>query len=159
MKRNSLSLAIWVFLGVTAVAAANAQPPEHGGADRGRNLERLMERFDANGDGVLGMDEFQEPPRAWARFDDADANDDGMVTMAEIETRISERADAMLAKAAAMFVEADLDGDGAVTEDERRAAVFNRIDSNADGVLTVDELAAMQEERREHRGERSRRDR
>jgi len=152
MKRSSIAVVSVLALGLTS--AALAQP--HRG-DHDVDPQRVIDRLDSNGDGGLSIDEFREPPSAWARFDGADSNEDGMVTLEEIQSRIDEVSAEMGERAEARFVEMDLDGDGAVTEGERKQAMFNRVDTDADGLITADELAAAREAARERRGERGER--
>lgn len=53
---------------------------------RAAAIERFIERFDTDGDGVLSPEEASELSDRRARmFDLADANDDGSVTLAELE--------------------------------------------------------------------------
>ena len=149
MKRNSLTWSVLLLVGASTVALA--QPS---GGNRGMNFERIVDRLDADGDGLLSMEEFREPPRAWSRFDRADSDGDGAVTMAEIETQVALHAEEMLERASQLFEEADLDGDGAVSELERKTAMFDRVDENGDGFISAEELAERRDDRRERRGER-----
>jgi Ca2+-binding EF-hand superfamily protein len=88
-------------------------------APEDRRGPRLFERADADGDGVVSRDEMQSAVDAaeqkkqrmqsqmMERFDEMDADGNGMVTDAEAKAYAFQRADA--------------DGDGFVTEAEARA--------------------------------------
>ncbi len=83
-----------------------------------------------------------------------DANGDGIITRAEFDARAADRAKRMQgvrgAVAARMFARLDSDRDGRLTAAEvtaRSLARFDRIDLNRDGTLTP-------EERRAHRAQR-----
>ena len=71
-----------------------------------------------------------------------DLNDDGTLSRDEVAEAISQHSE----KALARFDEADLDGNGVVTSDERRQAAFNRIDSDADGQITKSEMRKARKE-------------
>jgi len=81
-------------------------------------LDDRRTRFDADGDGALSLEEFEPVwlelmrPRLVDRFQALDADGDGVVTDAEV----AERVDRMMRRA-------DVDGDGAIGADDRRAAM------------------------------------
>lgn len=148
MKRNSLFFV--AVVGATMAATAAAQP----GQGRHRpDPEAVIERFDSNGDGMLSLDEFREPPGAGDRFAKADADGDGAVSLDEIRARIDDGADRRLAKAEERFAQSDTDGDGRVTAAERKAALFAELDADGDGLLAADEMSRSRD-RREARGRR-----
>jgi len=112
------------------VAREGASEHRHGPRQgmRGALRERMLERFDADGDGVLSEEEREKAfATAWAR----------------LETNRPERAAKLLERF-------DADGDGALDADERRAArdeirgnvkarLVERLDVDGDGTLTGDE--------------------
>ena len=122
------------------VLAEEAETPAPGPA---RILERLK-AADANGDGMLSMDE--APERLKQHFEKIDANNDGQLDAEELK-----RAIAAMAKKGkpgpAKFLErlkaADANGDGMLSMDEapeRLKQHFEKIDANSDGQLDAEEL-------------------
>ena len=105
--------------------------------------KRGIERIDANGDGQVSLEEFQDHDRGpFARLD---ADGDGTVSQSELEAHQIEmqaRHEEMQEKMREHFDTADANNDGFVTREEARNAAFNRIDTNGDGLLTSDELKA-----------------
>ncbi|MFP4361511.1 MAG: EF-hand domain-containing protein [Alphaproteobacteria bacterium] len=79
-------------------------------------LDERRARFDADGDGALNLEEFEPVwlelmrPRLVDHFQALDADGDGVVTAAELEERVDR-----------MMRRADVDGDGAIGPDDRRA--------------------------------------
>ncbi|RZJ90943.1 MAG: hypothetical protein EON88_17975 [Brevundimonas sp.] len=76
----------------------------------------------------------QMQTRAEERFARLDADQDGVVTAAELE--------ASDGRGGRMLARADADGDGRITRAEARASTadrFRRMDANADGVIGEDE--------------------
>lgn len=51
-----------------------------------QGAQKMMERLDANKDGVLSKDEMPHESRAGRIFDRVDRNDDGVITQAEFDT-------------------------------------------------------------------------
>ena len=131
---------------------------------------RMLERFDANGDGELDATEKQAASAArQARRADAlaryDADHDGKLDKTErrglVQERRGERFDRIAAKL-------DKNGDGALTPDElpqagrgaRRARRLERADRNRDGIITRDEFIQVrpardqrQRDLRDHRAQ------
>jgi hypothetical protein len=107
------ALGSFAALTLAGDAFAQRERPE-GDIEKEEMLERVQERFermDTNGDGFIGSDEVGEGRRA--RFaammiERQDSNDDGFVSLEE-----------MLDTAEARFDEADTDGDGVLSEEER----------------------------------------
>jgi Ca2+-binding EF-hand superfamily protein len=106
-----------VVAGATASAAARA-----GEATTGRPLERLFQRMDANGDGVVTADEAQAfEQRLFARLD---ANHDGVLTLDEFTARragrqaATDRPQNPERSRSRRIAAADTNGDGRVTADE-----------------------------------------
>lgn len=127
----------------------------------GKPIDRMIDKLDSNDDGMISAEEFQ-PPRRRGMMEHMDANNDGAVTMEDIneqfagdQAEIAVRQAEMMARAQAFFSDADIDGDGSVTQEEAQSAAFNRIDKNADGYLTKGELRnAKPHHGGRHRGDR-----
>jgi len=140
------NLVVLLIAGAAAgsMAAATARAGE---ATTGRPLERLFQRMDANGDGVVTPDEAQAfEQRLFARLD---ANHDGVLTLDEFTARRAGRqtANAEPQRGATFrsrrFAAMDTNGDGRVTADEFAAAFNKRLsamDANGDGRITLDEV-------------------
>lgn len=108
---------------------------------------------DANGDGVISAQEFDDAAKA--RFQRMDANSDGVIDAAELaaiekrmEERRAERPDAGPRPGgggAGGWAAMDADKDGKITLAEALAASkarFDNLDANHDGKLSADEQPA-----------------
>ena len=104
----------------------------------GRRVERMMERFDADGDGVLTRAEIDTSHGAMLkRFD---ANKDGVLDLGEYQGLWL---DHMHARMVDHFQHLDEDGDGKVTGAELNAPMarmLRRHDANDDDRLSRDEM-------------------
>lgn len=145
MKRYAKTLVVMAAL--VSAGTVSAQPMD---AERTPRHDKMIERLDRDGDGAIDLDEFQMPPRAWSRFDNADANDDGTLTREELTAQLAKQASEREARAMAMFRESDINGDGAVTDEERKVSAFGKLDQNEDGLVTVEELRNAHAERGRH---------
>ena len=112
----------------------------------GKPVDRIIDKLDSNDDGMLSAEEFQSL-QGGGMMELMDANNDGAVTMVEINQQVADHQGKMAARQAVMkaraqtfFSDADMDGDGSVTREEAQAAAFNRIDKNFNGYLTKGEL-------------------
>ena len=138
-----------ISLGTAALALLLALPAL---AQRGAMGERIIQRLDTDGDGKVSFDEFQPPgPGAGNRMAQADANGDGMITMDEMNAamaaRMEQMKDRMMKRHNEMqqrmrehFKEMDTNDDGALTAEEMRHGAFAKMDKNGDGYLTADEF-------------------
>ncbi|MEM7445600.1 MAG: EF-hand domain-containing protein [Pseudomonadota bacterium] len=154
--RNTLILT--ALIGATAISgfALASERGDRGGerhGHRGSPEERvtmIMERFDADGDGQITVEEV-EAYRA-ARFEAADTNGDGVIDEAEFQAAAEARAMERVAeRAGEMFARIDEDGDGQLTQDDvsgREGRLFEHADENGDGILTEDELLNERPNRR-----------
>jgi Ca2+-binding EF-hand superfamily protein len=111
----------------------------------GKLQKHMLDKMDANKDGVITLDEFQ--PRGQDRMTKADTDHDGAISMAEMRAqqseKIAEHQARMAERMAGMeekFATMDIDKDGKITPNEARQAAFNRMDINQDGQLSADEL-------------------
>jgi Ca2+-binding EF-hand superfamily protein len=155
--------------------ATHAAGPE---VREGRGGGWMMKRFDADGDGMISLQEFQAAGDAM--FARLDADGDGRVSAEEwaaagsgwgranagrrgqleagagprAEGRSAhraERAERMAQYRAARFASLDADGDGYVSQaefDNARMARFDALDVNGNGVIDADELPQGKGERK-----------
>lgn len=108
----------------------------------GKRMSKIMSHLDKDESGTISLSEFQMPEGRDAPDMRMDLNGDGTLSRDEVADAISQHSE----KALARFDEADLDGNGVVTSDERRQAAFNRIDSDADGQITKSEMRNARKE-------------
>lgn len=119
----------------------------HDGAHRrggGRHMFRMLESFDANGDGKLSQEEIDTV--RGERFTKFDGDSDKALTLGEFEQLWLE---AMRERMVDRFQHLDADGDGRVTTDEFQrpfARTVDRMDRNDDGVIDREDF-----KRRHHR--------
>ena len=94
---------------------------------------------DHNGGKQMSREAFLE--KAGTRFDRLDADSDGLVTQAEVDTKIAERLAKMQERVAQMFSRIDSDGDGLIQSDNRGyGRLSDRLD--LDGPLTLEQVQA-----------------
>ena len=147
---------ILTALFVSSIAQAHQGPRDRRGGDRAdraeRSVERVFERLDTSGDGVLTLDELtaKTETRAERRFNRKDTDDDGFISLEEAttnrrgETRTdySDVADDIIA----CVTDLAADDDTIVVPDADRFASpedrFNAIDTSGDGVLSLEEVQA-----------------
>jgi Ca2+-binding EF-hand superfamily protein len=124
MQRMKAGLAAFLALTVSGAAAQERA-----------DIEAAFEAVDANGDGVVDIDEFMAHYIAVAN--DLDADDSDTLTPDELPNVDPER-----------FALADRDRDGALSYPEvisDRVYVFYSSDTNRDGVLSLEEVLAAEE--------------
>lgn len=105
-------------------------------AQQTAEITQAFEAVDTNDDGVLDVDEFMAHYIAVAN--DLDVDDSDTLTMDELPSTIDP----------ARFEMADRDGDGAISYPEvisERVYVFYSSDTNRDGVLSLEEVLAAEE--------------
>lgn len=110
-------------------------------ADRG-GPGKFMHFFDANQDGTVTLDEFNEA--ASARFKRMDSDGNGKVSQDEFRDYVKSR---RIEHKADKLKRIDTNGDGKVTEDEyiaysadKAKRKFSRMDKNKDGDLSAEEM-------------------
>ncbi len=116
----------------------------HAAFARGNHFQRI----DTNNDGRLSLAEMQAA--ASQRFDKKDANKDGFLTANE--TRRPERFQKRLSKK-------DTNGDQKLSKQEMLAAIkaqYLKMDANRDGAVTKEEMQALRKQRKQRRGQRQR---
>jgi len=79
-----------------------------------------------------------------------DANGDGEITRDEVSQAATQRTEEALSH----FDALDADGDGVVTQSERRRAAFERMDGDGDGQITKSEFREARKDRRRMMQER-----
>ncbi|MEL6725256.1 MAG: hypothetical protein AAFP81_19860 [Pseudomonadota bacterium] len=134
-KFQKLGLAVSIGLASTCLAAMPA-------AAQASNMQEMVEKADANGDGDISWSEI-EAARLEV-FQRVDRNGDGVVNTADRPPRaFAGRFDQALERLQTDF---DSDRDGQITEAEMLAApapIFEQGDTDENGVLTADEMAAL----------------
>ena len=101
---------------------------------------------DSNGDGFVTREEASAYPRLTADFDSADANKDGQLDAADLQTHREKMRVEMRAEAEERWKAADTDGDGRLSLAEAQASMpqmaerFQKFDANKDGYVSRDEM-------------------
>jgi len=126
-------------IGVVAIAGTSQAGRWGGGGHHGGfGAMRMLDQFDANGDGKVTQDEIDTARSA--RFAKYDANGDGKLGLDEFDALFREVTRPMMVRA---FQKLDPDGDAGVTTDEYDAAfsgMVERMDRNGDGALSRDDM-------------------
>mgnify|MGYP005700442307 FL=1 len=155
-KENEMNrLYSMIFLAAGTVAMP-AMADGHGDHRKGgERMKNAVKQMDANNDGVISFDEFRVPGGRDAPEMRMDANGDGKITRDEVSQIGTQRTEEALDR----FDALDADGNGVVTQGERRRAAFNRMDGDGDGQITKSEFREarkdrhrMMRERGGHRG-------
>lgn len=125
-----------VFAALSASTAAMAQPAD----GSSKRFEQMLQKWDANGDGRISLDEYLAA--AGAHFQQIDTQNKGAVSAEQIadSPKAQERIER---RTAGLVHRLDTAGNGYVTQSEFVAAAqkrFARLDRNGDGKLTPDEL-------------------
>jgi Ca2+-binding EF-hand superfamily protein len=144
--RSMLVLA--TLLAATAAHAGQATAPTAG--------SRPSQGLDINGDGLITLDEAQVHPRFAARFGEIDANNDGQLDQAEMNSHREQMRAEKRAHAEERWKAADKDGDGLISRDEaagmpRMSSHFDQLDANTDGRVSREEMRQSRERLRQQR--------
>lgn len=134
-----------ISLGVMAIATLVLPlmaVADHEEGGHGKRMAKMMSHLDTDESGTISFSEFRVPEGREAPEMRMDLNGDGNIARDEVSEAITQHSERALTR----FDEADLDGNGIVTGDERRQAAFNRIDSNGDGQLTKSEIGKARQE-------------
>lgn len=112
-----------------------------------------LQDLDTNLDGQITRAE-AEAGRT-ARFSTADANGDGLLSLEEFTAAANAREDERKARRyERAFDRLDSDGDGRITQaemDTRGTPRFDRLDANGDNVVTADEMQAGKQRMKDKR--------
>lgn len=149
---------------VTLLSLIQAQQSFAGEGKHNRNMIRAL---DTDGDKTLSFEEFQNGPAQ--RFDQADANDDGLLTLdemqkkhrertAEREATIQQRAGDRLEEMRERFTNSDTDASGDLTKEEAQRGIFNQLDRDGDGFITKREAKKARHHRENRHSDNNRRD-
>lgn len=139
----------WILALSSLIVAAAAQAGDPQAAGKAARYQ-----VDANNDGIVTREEAQSFPRLTADFDAADANKDGQLDAAEMNSHREKMRIEMRGKAEQRWKDADTDGDGALSRDEAQASMpglaerFDKFDSNGDGKIARDEMHNLRMKKR-----------
>jgi Ca2+-binding EF-hand superfamily protein len=137
---------VLAFLAGPCATLAQDRPD---GERMGRFAQRMIERYDADKNGSVTLEEYLSAEDD--RFERADGDDDGFVTMSELQAAMRShgrnRGGRMLNR-----LDADEDGRVSLAEAEEDAGkrvrrLFKRIDANEDGFITEAEIESARERR------------
>lgn len=149
---NGLYSVVFLIVGAVAMPAMADGHGDH--RKGGERMKNAVKQMDANNDGAISFDEFRMPEGREAPEMRMDANGDGEISREEVTTIATQRTEEVMAR----FDDMDADGDGVVTQSERRRSAFNRMDGDGDGQITKSEFREAREDRRrmmrEQRGHR-----
>ena len=145
---NLLYSVMFLIAGVVAMPAVADGHGDH--RKGGERMKNAVKQMDANNDGAISFDEFRMPDGRQAPEMRMDANGDGELTRDEVSQVVTQRTEEALDR----FDALDADGDGVVTQYERRRAAFNRMDGDGDGQITKSEFREARKDRRRMMQER-----
>ena len=145
---NLLYSVMFLIAGAVAMPAVADGHGDH--RKGGERMKNAVKQMDANNDGAISFDEFRMPDGRQAPEMRMDANGDGELTRHEVSQVVTQRTEEALDR----FDALDADGDGVVTQYERRRAAFNRMDGDGDGQITKSEFREARKDRRRMMQER-----
>ena len=145
---NRLYSMIFLAAGTVAMPAMADGHGDH--RKGGERMKSAVKQMDANNDGAISFDEFRVPGGRDAPEMRMDANGDGKITRDEVSQIATQRTEEALDR----FDALDADGNGVITQGERRRAAFNRMDGDGDGQITKSEFREARKDRRRMMQER-----
>jgi Ca2+-binding EF-hand superfamily protein len=137
----SRSIRFAVLAALSALSASALAQPADSPATSSKFFDRMLKKWDTNGDGRVSLDEYLAA--ATARYQQIDARNKGVVTADQIANspnaakRVERRAEGLVKHL-------DAANKGYVTQDDFVAAArkrFAELDRKGDGKLTADELS------------------
>ena len=138
---NRLYSMMFLIAGAVAMPAMADGHGDH--RKGGERMKNAVKQMDANNVGAISFDEFRMPEGRDVPEMRMDANGDGEITRDEVSQVATERTEEALAR----FDALDADGDGVVTQSERRRAAFDRMDGDGDGQITKSEFKEARKDR------------
>lgn len=135
----------------TALAGVSLADGRGGGHHGARQSAAWIEQFDVDQNGRLTQDEVDQV-RA-ERLAEFDASGDGVLDLTEYEVLWM---DAMRPRMVDRFQDLDEDGNGSVTEEEflqPMSGVVSRLDSDDDGEVSADEMGRRGDHHRRYHGD------
>lgn len=129
MIKTPILMTLLGALALSSTATAEPGPGKH------------FEKLDTNADGKISAEEFSTHQAA--RFQTADSDKNGKVTLAELKAARDKHAKDRFANRLSRL---DQNQDGKISRDEAKQMSddkFNRVDANSDGVLSQEELSNM----------------
>jgi len=145
---NRLYSMMFLIAGAVAMPAMADGHGDH--RKGGERMKNAVKQMDANNDGAISFEEFRMPEGRDAPEMRMDANGDGEITRDEVSQAATQRTEEALTHVDAL----DADGDGVVTQSERRRAAFDRMDGDGDGQITKSEFREARKDRRRMMQER-----
>ena len=137
MKKMLLSSTIVIGLAAFGASLAYAQ-----GGPRG-DIRPNFEQIDANGDGVLTLEEFQN--QGQAKFAETDTNGDGMLSADELTEAAARQRAQMIER---LIAAKDTNGDGMLSLEEMAprnpGKFFGKADTDGNGEISQAEWEAAQ---------------
>jgi len=147
MKKILLSSTVVVSLAAFGASLAYAQGGPQGGPRGGQRPS--FEQIDANGDGVLTMEEFQN--QGQAKFDENDTNGDGMLDVDELTAAADRERGRMIER---LMENKDTNGDGMLSMEEMQprdpGRFFSKADTDGNGEISQEEWEAAKAQMRGH---------
>jgi len=150
-KENGMNRLYSMMFLIAGAVAMPAMADGHGDHRKGgERMKNAVKQMDANNDGAISFEEFRMSEGRDAPEMRMDANGDGEITRDEVSQAATQRTEEALTH----FDALDADGDGVVTQSERRRAAFDRMDGDGDGQITKSEFREARKDRRRMMQER-----
>ena len=132
-------MSIWICTGLAVSAISGVA-----GAQMRGSPGQMLEKADANQDGIVTREEYQQS--RLAMFDKLDRNDDGFIDSEDAPKFRRRNSAGGGERMEALKAELDKDGDGRISREEFANGpmlVFEKADTNQDGKLDSAEIAAF----------------